>query len=228
MHTASSRMLTFKPYPFLLTFENKIPSSAFGGVALRKAAKRTVLVHLSKIVDICELSCDASVFTVMHKVFRQCRGATLGNQISPVLAGLTVSIVSIEEEIYVRHLQEFFNSSKELFFCTRYVDNCLVIVSQKIIHDRLQHFLSNNFYQSPVELEHVTRNEAMKEFLGFDLQLDHHRLQLILRPGPGRHRTAAFHCARCLRDSRRATYPFRQKLCCSRVHLSVRSRLTVQ
>ena len=49
----------------------------------RKAAKRTVLIHLSDIVDICELSCDASVFTVMLKVFRQCRDATIENQISP-------------------------------------------------------------------------------------------------------------------------------------------------
>ena len=93
----------------------------------RKAAKRTVLIHLSDIVNICELSCDASVFTVMRKVFRQCRGATIGNQISPMLAGLTVSI---EEEIYVRHLQSFFVNNKELFFCTRYVDNRLVVVSR--------------------------------------------------------------------------------------------------
>ena len=91
----------------------------------RKAAKRTVLVHLSDIVDICELSCNASVFTVMHKVFRQCRGATIGNQISPMLAGLTVSI---EEEIYVRHLQSSFLDNKELFFCARYVDNRLAVV----------------------------------------------------------------------------------------------------
>ena len=53
----------------------------------RKAAKRAVLIHLADIVDICELSCDASVFTVMQKVFRQSRGATIGNQISPMLAG---------------------------------------------------------------------------------------------------------------------------------------------
>ena len=58
----------------------------------RKAAKRAILIHLSDIADICELSCDASVFTVTHKIFRQCRGATIGNQISPMLAGLTVSI----------------------------------------------------------------------------------------------------------------------------------------
>ncbi|OLP97238.1 hypothetical protein AK812_SmicGene20478 [Symbiodinium microadriaticum] len=118
----------------------------------RRAAKRTVLIHLSDIVDICQLSCEASVFTVMHKVFRQTRGATIGNQISPMLAGLTVSI---EEEIYVRHLQSFFDAYKPLFFCTRYVDNRLVIVSDRILRDhRLQHFLHNNFYQHPVELEH--------------------------------------------------------------------------
>ena len=48
---------------------------------------------------------------------------------------------------------------------------------------------------------------TLEEFLGFHLQLDHHRLQLILRPerwkirepnsaGPERRRTAAFHSAR--------------------------------
>ena len=132
----------------------------------RQAAKRTVLIHLSDIVDICQLSCEASVFTVMHKVFRQTRGATIGNQISPMLAGLTVSI---EEEIYVRHLQSFFDAYKPLFFCTRYVDNRLVIVSDRILRDhRLQHFLHNNFYQHPVELEHVTSSDAIEEFLGFD------------------------------------------------------------
>ena len=56
-----------------------------------------------------------------------------------------------------------------------------VIVSDKIIADhRLQHFLRNNFYQHPVELEHVTSTDAFEELLGFDLQLNHHRLQLLL------------------------------------------------
>ena len=92
--------------------------------------------------------------------------------------------------------------------CTRYVDNRLVVVSRRLLQDyRLLHFLTNNFYQAPVELEQVTSKDATEEFLGFDLQLQHHRLQLILRPerwqirepnsaGPERHRTAAFHCAR--------------------------------
>ena len=96
----------------------------------RKAAKRTVLIHLSDNADKCELSCDATVFTAMHNVFRQCGGATIGNQISPMLAGLGVSI---EEEIYARHLQHFCSSNKVLFFCTRYVDKRLVVVSRKII-----------------------------------------------------------------------------------------------
>ena len=114
--------------------------------------------------------------------------------------------MSIEEEIYVRHLQNFFDSNKPLLFCTIYVDNCLVIVSNKIITDhRFQHFLRSIFYQHPVELQHVTSTDAFDEFLGFDLQLTHHRLQLLLRPdlwkirepnsaGPERHRIAAFHC----------------------------------
>ena len=49
--------------------------------------------------------------------------------------------------------------------------------------------------------------DAFEEFLGFDLQLNHRRLQLLVRPdlwkirepnsaGPERHRTAAFHCAK--------------------------------
>ena len=36
-----------------------------------------------------------------------------------------------------------------------------LLVSDKIIGDhRLQHFLRNNFYQHPVELEHVTSTDA--------------------------------------------------------------------
>ena len=83
-----------------------------------------------------------------------------------------------------------------------------MVVSRRLLQDyRLHHFLTNNFYQAPVELEHVTSKDVTEEFLGFDLQLQHHRLLLILRPerwkirepnsaGPERHRTAAFHCAR--------------------------------
>ena len=62
----------------------------------------TVLIHLSGIVDMCELSCDASALQSCIK--RQCRGATIGNQVSPMLVGLTVSI---EEEIYARHVRSF-------------------------------------------------------------------------------------------------------------------------
>ena len=101
-----------------------------------------------------------------------------------------------------------FASIKDLFICTRYVDNRLLVVIYKMLENRrLQHFLNSNFYQHCVELEHVTSKDAFEEFLGFDFQLDHHRLQHLLRPdlwkirepnsaGPERHRTAAFHCAR--------------------------------
>ena len=116
-----------------------------------------------------------------------------------MLAGLTVSI---EEEIYVRHLQSFFDAYKPLFFCTR----SLFLTASFMITDYSISF-TTTFYQHPVELEHVTSSDAMEEFLGFDLQFQHHRLQLLLRPdlwkirepnsaGPARHRTAAFQCAK--------------------------------
>ena len=61
------------------------------------------------------------------------------------LAGLTVVI---EEDIYVRQLQSFFASIKDLFFCIRYVDNRPVIILRKVLEDRrLQHLLNSNFYQ---------------------------------------------------------------------------------
>ena len=67
----------------------------------------------------------------------------------PMLAGLPVSI---DAEIYVRHLRSFFHDNRVLFFCTRYVDNRLVVVSRQLLQDRrLLHFLTNNFYQAPVE-----------------------------------------------------------------------------
>eukprot|EP00439_Symbiodinium_sp_Y106_P037426 s3966_g4.t1 len=78
-----------------------------------------------------------------------------------MLAGLTVSI---EEEIYVRHLQGFFVNNKELFFCTRYVDNRLVVVwaaEEVLMADVVKNW--NNFYQAPVELEHVTSKDATEE-----------------------------------------------------------------
>ena len=74
-----------------------------------------MLVYLADVVDICELSCDASVFTVMQKVFRQCRGATIGNKISHMLAGLTVSI---DEKVYARHLQSILTSLSTLDMLT--------------------------------------------------------------------------------------------------------------
>ena len=67
----------------------------------RRGARKTYLVYLRDVVDICRLSCECSVFTVMGKVFRQQRGATIGNQISPMLANLTVSL--LEQHFLEQH-----------------------------------------------------------------------------------------------------------------------------
>ena len=58
----------------------------------RESAMRVHTVHLKDVVDICKLSCEVSMFTVLGQTFRQTRGAAIGNQISPALANATVAV----------------------------------------------------------------------------------------------------------------------------------------
>ncbi|CAE7585152.1 unnamed protein product [Symbiodinium sp. CCMP2592] len=147
----------------------------------RKGAQKTYLVYLQDIVAICRLSCECSVFTVMGKVFRQQRGATIGNQISPMLANLTVSLL---EQRYMEEHQHVFRRVPH-FYCVRYVDNRLLICSADHSHySVLQHLFSDMFYESPVELEQVISNDADQEFLGFDFISVESRLHLLIRDEP--------------------------------------------
>ena len=147
----------------------------------RRGAQKTYLVYLRDVVNICRLSCECSVFTLMGKVFRQQRGATIGNQISPTLANLTVSL--LEQRFMERHpdlIQQLGH-----FYCVRYVDNRLLIVeSDKAHFTALQQLFSNMFYEHPVELEQVVSTDADQEFLGFDLIAHQAQLHLLLRDEP--------------------------------------------
>ena len=148
----------------------------------RKAAQRPYLIHLQDVRAICHLSCECSVFSVMQCIFRQRRGATIGNQISPMLANATVSL---EEQRFVElHRADLQRIGADLF-CTRYVDNRLVILDVKHEHRAfLKQFLSNDFYARPVELEHVHSQDAEQEFLGFDVIPQQSKILLLLRDEP--------------------------------------------
>ena len=166
-----------------------------------KAAKRTVLVHLSDIADICELSCDASVFTVMHNVFRQTRGATIGNQISPMPAELTVSI---EEEIYVRHLQRFFDANKPSSVLDTWTTDWLLFPTRSLPITGFNTFFATISINILLNSSMLPVLMHLKSFWGLIHSLTiivcNYYYDLIFgrfeNPGPERHRTAAFHCAK--------------------------------
>ena len=117
------------------------------------------------------------VFTVMGKTFRQQRGATMGNQISPMLANLTVSLV---EQKFVEENALQLQRTAPHFYCVRYVDNRLLTVD----HSCLKNLCSDMFYGSPVELETVPATDAEQEFLGFDVQVLRASISVLLRDEP--------------------------------------------
>ena len=124
----------------------------------RQGSRRAYSIFLKDVLPICQLNCECSVFTVLGKTFRQQRGATIGNQISPMLANLTVSL--LEQQFFGKHSEQSARIESE-FFCVRYVDNRLLIVDTRWTHlSCIQKLCSDLFYGSPIELEAVTSEDA--------------------------------------------------------------------
>ena len=146
----------------------------------RQGSVRMCSIKLRDIVSICELSCQRSFFTVSQKIYEQQRGAAIGNQISPMLASLTVSLT--EQQWHHRH-QELLQQYDSQFLCLRYVDNRIVLLNP-LLHcfEPLREFLDDNFYVAPVQLEAVPSVQAQCKFLGFDIRLSPTRsFQLIMQ-----------------------------------------------
>ena len=133
----------------------------------RAAGTRMYQIWFQDILPIVRIACDSSYFTVLGRVFAPQRGAAIGNQISPVLA--SISVAYLEHTWYIHH-EEFLSSVKEKFFCFRYVDNRIVLIDL-VHHPSFRHFLHDDFYQSPVQLEAVNTPGVQCEFLGFDIQI---------------------------------------------------------
>ena len=134
-------------------------------------------------MDICKLSCEVSMFTVMGRTFRQSRGAAIGNQISPTLANATVAVRAQQFANSIHHLFRQFPNS---LWCIRYVDNRLLVVLGVSLENNpdVRRFLADEFYEKPVELETVLTPDATQEFLGFDLIMQSYRLVMLLREVP--------------------------------------------
>ena len=119
----------------------------------RRAAKVHRQKRFGDICNYCALSLHASIFTHMHQTFQQVRGSAIGNQISPVLARITVSHVE-QQWITQPHAQSLPQRHSNRIYITRYVDNRLVLLEhQQQHHTAMQQFLADTFYQPPVLLE---------------------------------------------------------------------------
>ena len=67
----------------------------------RAAGTRMYQIWFQDILPIVRIACDSSYFTILGRVFAQQRGAAIGNQISPVLA--SISIAYLEHTWYSHH-----------------------------------------------------------------------------------------------------------------------------
>ena len=134
------------------------------------------------VADICRLSCEVSMFTVLGQTFRQTRGAAIGNQISPTLANATVAV---HEQMFAEKVNHIMQDHSQKVWCIRYVDNRLVIIAKSMCdHPNIKTFLQDDFYEEPVVLESVTTPDAVQEFLGFDVQMQTYKILLLLREAP--------------------------------------------
>lgn len=118
----------------------------------RQNAQRLKATQFQHLLPICELSLQASVFTQLGRTFQQMRGSAIGNQLSPILAKITVSHT---EQAWLNIAGPTLQHNKHRIFITRYVDNRLTLCDDHFTtHPHVATFLDNNFYQQPVTLEY--------------------------------------------------------------------------
>ena len=140
----------------------------------RATGQHQVSIDLVDALPLCHLSLLAGLFVHLGRVLKQVRGTAIGNQVSPVLANIAVSILEQSRAIAAKMILD---ERRNIFFCMRYVDNRLVLVSTRLLsHPLLREFLHLAFYKRPVELEDV----ESAEFPGFLLNFTRRELITIL------------------------------------------------
>ena len=89
------------------------------------------------------MSCDSSFFSVVPRVFAQQKSAAIGNQISPILASISVAFL---EQCWFEINQEALQDQPLHFFCIRYVDHRIVLIQKGLQnHPAFRTFLKDEF-----------------------------------------------------------------------------------
>ena len=109
--------------------EKQVQVRVFRGRA-RATGQHQVSIDLVDVLPLCHLSLQAGLFVHLGRVLKQVRGAAIGNQVSPVLANIAVSIL---EQAWATAAKVILDEQRHTFFCVRYVDNRLVLVSTRLL-----------------------------------------------------------------------------------------------
>ena len=111
------------------------------------------------VKQIVALSFRFAKFTIMGRCFRQLRGSPIGNQISPALCDLTVSV---EEAMWAASLDVAKRSWKKMCWFGRYVDNRFLVFPRCFLQREIfQSLVSPTFYREPVVLEACDAGELL-------------------------------------------------------------------
>ena len=116
-------------------------------------------IWLCHLLTIIQMSFNAGIFTALGCCWRQARGTSIGNQISPVLSSIAVSFI---EKIWQQIYRDWWKQEQMNWFHTRYVDNRFCLVPLYITDQApFRTFASADFYIKPVEIEPVGDNKIL-------------------------------------------------------------------
>ena len=125
-------------------------------------------------MHIVQLSFDLGIFQALGRLWTQICGTSIGNQISPVLSNIAVSV---DERAWHFAYKTFIDNSRKLWFRCRYVDNRLSLAAGALTFQQaVRKFQDTDFYRHPVCLEEVTDHK----FLGFIINAQQRTLQFIM------------------------------------------------
>ena len=123
-------------------------------------------IFVEDIPEIVKLSFETGIFVALNKCFKQIRGTSIGNQISPILSAIAIAG---NELAWKTNFKTWRQSFEHLCFFTRYVDNRFCIVPDRLINDEaMKWFCKEDFYGPPVLLERVPDD---LDLLGFEVDL---------------------------------------------------------
>ena len=134
---------------------------------------KTHTIHIRDLPKIVQLSFDSCIFQTLGQIFQQHRGTGIGNQISPVVSNIAVTLT---ERVWYSSFQTQLHAMQRVhpFLVIRYVDNRFALFPKHLAHEKaLKIFRHKHFYQLPVELEDVGTNEL----LGFDVDANNRTIQ---------------------------------------------------